>query len=152
MLNMVIHPNEILRTKSQDVTNALDSKIQNLIPEMMETMKAKDGVGLAAPQIGENIRLFVINYKEKELVFINPVITKKSLVKEWGEEGCLSIPNKFGEVKRHKRVTVEYLNEGGQKQTMKAHGLLARIIQHELDHLDGILFIDKCRNLTDVFY
>jgi peptide deformylase len=152
MLKMIIHPDPILRQKSHNVTDPSDSKIKKLIPQMMATMKEENGVGLAAPQVGENIRMFVVNHKEKEMVFINPVIVKKSLIKEWGEEGCLSIPGKFGEVKRSKRVAVEYLNEGGVKQSLKAHGLLSRIIQHEIDHLDGILFIDKCKNLSDISY
>ncbi|NCN07380.1 peptide deformylase [Candidatus Falkowbacteria bacterium] len=152
MLKLIIHPNPILRTKSQKVTDVLDSKIQKLIPEMLETMKDSNGVGLAAPQIGQNIRLLVIGHKDKDLVIINPKIIKKSLLKDWDEEGCLSIPHKYGQVKRHKSVTIKYLNEGGQEQTIKANGLLARIIQHEIDHLDGILFIDKVKDLADIEY
>ncbi|MDO8669583.1 MAG: peptide deformylase [Candidatus Buchananbacteria bacterium] len=152
MLKIITHPNPILRKRSQNVADVLSDKIQKLIPEMMETMKAKEGVGLAAPQIGQNIRLFVVGYKDKNLVIINPKIIKKSLLKEWDEEGCLSIPNKYGQVKRHKSLTVKYLNEGGQEQTLKASGLLARVIQHETDHLDGILFIDKAKNLADILY
>lgn len=152
MLEIIINPNPILRKKSQNVADVLNDKIQKLIPEMVETMKAKNGVGLAAPQIGQNIRLVVVGYKDKDLVIINPKIIKKSLLKEWDEEGCLSIPHKYGQVKRHKNITVKYLNENAQEQTLKASGLLARIIQHEIDHLDGILFIDKARNLTDILY
>lgn len=152
MLKLIIHPNQILRKRSQEVTNVLDPKIQQLIPEMLETMRAENGVGLAAPQIGQNIRLTVIGYKDKDLVIFNPELIKKSLLKDWDEEGCLSIPHKFGQVKRHKNVTMKYIDENGKKQTLKASGLLARIIQHEIDHLDGILFIDKVKNLTDIEY
>ena len=152
MLEIITHPNPILRKKSQPVANVLADKIQKLIPQMMAVMLAKDGVGLAAPQIGENLRIIVIAYKEKNLVIINPKIIKKSLLKDWDEEGCLSVPGKYGQVRRHKIVTLKYLNEGGQEQKLKASGLLARIIQHEIDHLDGILFIDKAKELTDIFY
>lgn len=152
MLKIIINPNPILRKKSQNVTDVLSDKIQKLIPEMIETMKAKDGVGLAAPQVGENIRLLVVGYKDKDLAIINPKILKKSILKEWDEEGCLSIPNKYGQVRRHKNITLKYLNEKGEEETLKANGLLARIIQHEIDHLDGILFIDKARNVTDILY
>lgn len=152
MLKIIINPNPILRKKSQNVTDVLSDKIQKLIPEMIETMKAKDGVGLAAPQVGENIRLLVVGYKDKDLAIINPKILKKSILKEWDEEGCLSIPNKYGQVRRHKSITLKYLNEKGEEETLKANGLLARIIQHEIDHLDGILFIDKARNVTDILY
>ena len=152
MLKVITNPNEILRKKSQKVADISNKKIQDLIPEMIETMLIEDGVGLAAPQIGENIRMVVINHKDNTLVMINPKIIKKSFIKEWGEEGCLSVPNKYGEVKRHKRVVVKYQNEGSENKELKAHGLLARIVQHELDHLDGILFIDKARKLTDISY
>ena len=145
MLDIILHPNQILRNKSQKVANVLTDKIQKLIPEMMATMDAKHGVGLAAPQIGQNIRLFVISYKDHNLAIINPEITKKSILKEWDEESCLSIPNRYGQVKRHKSVTLKYLNQNGQTEILKASGLLARIIQHEIDHLDGILFIDLAK-------
>lgn len=152
MLKIITYPNPILREKSQNVADVLNEEIQALIPEMIETMKAKDGVGLAAPQIGKNIRLVVIEHKDKTLTIINPQIIKKSLLKEWDEEGCLSLPHKYGQIKRHKNITIKYLDENGKKQILKANGLLARIIQHEIDHLDGILLIDKARNLTDIRY
>lgn len=152
MLEIITLPNPILRKKSRQVANVLVDEIQKLIPQMIETMKVKNGVGLAAPQIGQNIRLLVVGHKDKDLVVINPKILKKSLLKEWDEEGCLSIPHKYGQVKRHKSVTIKYLNESGQEQTLKAKGLLARIIQHEINHLDGILFIDKAKDLTDIQY
>ena len=152
MLKVITHPNETVRKKSQEVADISSTEIQKLIPEMMETMMAKDGVGLAAPQIGKNIRIVVIAHKEKNLILINPKITKRSFIKEWGEEGCLSVPNKYGEVKRHRAITLKYKNEGGEEQKLKASGLLARIIQHEIDHLNGILFIDRAKKLTDIFY
>ena len=152
MLKIITYPNKILRDKSQKVTDFASSKISKLIPEMMEAMHVKDGVGLAAPQIGQNIRLVVICFEEKEYIMINPKITKKSVLKDWGEEGCLSLPGKYGEVRRHKRVTVKFQNEGGKWETIKTGGLFARIIQHEVDHLDGVLFIDRAKKISDIAY
>ena len=152
MLKIILHPNPILRKKSLNVANISDKKIQELVLEMMETMIMSNGVGLAAPQIGQNIRLLVAKYKDKNLVVINPIITHKSILKEWDEEGCLSIPNKYGQVRRPKNITVEFFDVQGQKQILKAKGLLARIIQHEIDHLDGILFIDTAKDITDIIY
>jgi peptide deformylase len=149
MLKIVINPDPILRQKAQLIpaSDIKTQKIQDLIPEMIETMLKSDGVGLAAPQIGESIRLITVNHRKKNIVLVNPEITKKSLLKEWGEEGCLSVPTIYGQVKRYKKITVEYLDAQGQKQTLLAFGMLARIIQHEIDHLDGILFIDKAKSL-----
>jgi peptide deformylase len=113
-------------------------------------MVKQDGVGLAAPQIGKSIQLIVIYFKESTLVIINPKIIKKSFSKVWGEEGCLSVPDKFGEVKRHKKITIIYTNENGQKQQLAAKDMLARVIQHEIDHLNGILFIDKARKIQTI--
>ena len=147
MLKILTNPDPILRQKAKPVTNFSDKKLQKLIPEMIETMQKSDGVGLAAPQVGESIRLAVVTYRKKTIVLINPEITKKSLMREWGEEGCLSVPTIYGDVKRHKKITVKYLDAQGKKQTIQAFGMLARIIQHEVDHLDGILFIDKAKKL-----
>ncbi len=149
ILNIVIHPNPILRQKSKpiDINSLKEKEWQELCKNMALTMVKKDGVGLAAPQIGRNIRLIVINTADGPLCLINPVLKKKSFRREWGEEGCLSIPNTFGKVKRYKKVVCDYFDQQGRKKTIVAHGLLARIIQHEIDHLDGILFIDKARNI-----
>ncbi|MCX6796596.1 MAG: peptide deformylase, partial [Candidatus Falkowbacteria bacterium] len=111
------------------------------------TMVKRDGVGLAAPQVGKNIRLFAMQTKDGPLIFINPKITKKSLTKEWSEEGCLSVPNTFGKVKRHKKITCLYQNDQGERKKIIANGLMAAVLQHENDHLDGILFIDKAREI-----
>jgi peptide deformylase len=114
---------------------------------MKKTMLEKDGVGLAAPQIGKNIRLIVINTQDGPIAVFNPRFLSKSFFKEWGEEGCLSVPDVFGEVKRHKKIVCEYTDETGIKATVSAQGLLARVLQHEIDHLDGILFIDKAKDI-----
>ena len=149
ILPIIINPNPILRKKSVDLDlaklpkNELDALCKNMIATMLKS----DGVGLAAPQIGKNIRLAVVNTADGPITLINPKITDKSILKEWGEEGCLSVPDFFGQVKRHKKITCRFTNPDGKKISIKAEGLFARVIQHELDHLDGILFIDKMRKL-----
>ena len=145
ILEIITHPNKILRNKSKEVKiEFLDTKkFKTLLANMTETMFKKDGIGLAAPQIGENIRMLIINTKDGPKILINPTITKKSIFKEIGEEGCLSLPGYYGKVKRHKKITCAYTNEDGSKKKIEASGLMARVIQHEIDHLDGILFIDR---------
>lgn len=149
ILNIITHPNPLLRKKSPEVTKEkiCSPEIKELCLNMVKTMLKKEGLGLAAPQIGENIRLAVINTKDGIIMLINPKITRKSLGKEWGEEGCLSLPNIFGQVKRHKEITCEYFDINAKEKKLKAKGLLARVIQHEVDHLDGILFIDKAKDV-----
>jgi len=148
MLDMILHPNPILRQKAVAISDALAPEIQSLIPQMIEAMKGHRGIGLAAPQIGQSIRLIIVNHQDGPIAMINPVITKKSLLKKWDEEGCFSIPGVYGEVKRHQKVSVSYTDRNGTVQTLDAEGLLARIVQHEIDHIDGILFIDKARNIV----
>lgn len=149
ILKIVTNPNPILRKISEEIglEEAGSKKMNELCLNMAETMVKKDGIGLAAPQIGKNIRAIVINTKEGPVFMINPKIKNKSLKKEWGEEGCLSVPGVFGQVKRHKSLICVFYNIKGEKNQMKAKGLLARVIQHEIDHLDGILFIDKAKDL-----
>lgn len=154
LLDIIIHPNPILRKKSQEInlTDIASKKIKELLLNMEITMKEKDGAGLAAPQIGLNIRLIVINQDSKTLFMFNPKITKKSWAKETEEEGCLSVLGKKGEilyapVSRHKKINCLYFDSKGKKKTLTAEKMLARVIQHEIDHLDGILFIDHLKNL-----
>ena len=144
ILNIIINPNPILRKKSIEINkNKINSKeMKEFCANMSETMIKKDGVGLAAPQVGKNIRFIVVNIENKITCMINPIITKKSWAKEFGEEGCLSVPDTFGKVKRHKKIKCLYYDNNGKKQIISAEKLTARIIQHEIDHLDGILFID----------
>jgi peptide deformylase len=144
--------NETLRKKSLPVNEekVLTEDFKDLCNDLEETMIKKEGVGLAAPQIGRNIRMVVVNTKNGPVVMINPKIIKKSLLKEWGEEGCLSVPLTFGDVKRHKKVACVFCNRQGKKDKISGSGLLARVIQHELDHLDGILFIDKAKNVKRI--
>ncbi len=141
-----------LREKSKELdVNVLRTKDFRVFAQSMGiTMVEKDGVGLAAPQVGKNIRLIVINTKDGVVAMHNPKIVKRSLAKEYGEEGCLSVPGIFGEVKRNQTIKCKYLDADGQIIHLDAQGLLARVIQHEIDHLDGILFIDKAKNIKKV--
>lgn len=126
----------------------VDKKIRQLLDDMAETMYAKDGVGLAAPQVGESLRVVVMDCQDDHglLELVNPVITHRE-GSAIDTEGCLSVPDIYGEVERAERVRVEFLNRRGKKQRLTATGLLARCIQHELDHLDGQLFIDIAKIL-----
>jgi peptide deformylase len=151
-LKIITNPNPILRKKSKEIgKNKISSKeMKELYLDMGKLMLLKDGVGLAAPQIGKNIRLCVVNTKDGVQCLINPKIIKKSWAKESGEEGCLSIPDVFGKVRRHKKITCEYIDKNKKIIKLDADGLLARVIQHEVDHLDGILFIDKAKDVKNV--
>lgn len=136
---------EILSKKSREVDNIQDSKIQELIDDMLETMYKANGVGLAAVQVGILKQIIVIDVEEdcsNPIVLINPKIIKEKGTQEV-EEGCLSFPNKFAKVVRPAEVIVEALDRNGKKIKIKAKELLAQAISHELDHLNGIVFIDK---------
>lgn len=145
ILKIITQPNPILRKKSREVSleKINDRNFVNLVSSLEKTMLKTDGAGLAAPQVGKNIRLAVINSKDGPICLINPKIRKKSWAREFGQEGCLSIPGIFGKVKRHKTIALIYYNQAGKKIKRNAGGLMARVMQHEIDHLDGILFIDK---------
>ena len=140
---MRLEKDEILRKKSREV-DIIDDKIQTLIDDMIETMYKYNGVGLSAVQVGVLKRVVVIDIEDGEgaRVFINPKITSTKGEHEV-EEGCLSFPNQFAKIIRPAEVTIEALNEEGKKIKLKGTGLLAQAISHELDHLDGILFVDK---------
>lgn len=148
---VLIHPNKKLREKSRLVTDAeLKSKnFQNLINDMLKTMKTEKGVGLAAPQIGKNIRLIIVETKKGVEAFINPKIVSSSKKMVPSQEGCLSIPGILGMVRRHKSIKVHAKNRDGEKVSMKVDELPSIIFQHEIDHLDGILFIDKAYEITE---
>jgi len=136
--------NPILRQKAKEVKE-ISPQIKGLISDMIETLKANQGIGLAAPQIGQLLHVIVAKPEsDKEaLVLINPQIKKTSRKKEIIEEGCLSLPNISAPVERPIKITVQGLDADGQSVKIKAKGLLARIIQHEIDHLSGILIVDK---------
>jgi peptide deformylase len=138
-------------------------KISQVIDKMKKAMHAEDdGVAIAAPQVGESLRIFIVKGsaiamvtegKEKEMadmVFVNPVIVKVSKKTKKMEEGCLSLRYLYGEVPRHEKITIEAFDESGERITAGASGLLAQIFQHEIDHLDGILFTDLAENVRDI--
>jgi len=148
-------PHPTLRRKANKVTE-VDKALQILIDDMIETMRVAPGVGLAAPQVNESIRLIVVEYGEEEeedaeakpspkklYVAINPEIVAASEEMETGIEACLSIPGLVGEVERHEAVVVKALNRRGKPIKIKAEGWLARIFQHEIDHLDGVVYPDR---------
>ena len=142
---ILTEPNPFLRQKSYDVEK-VDNEIRKLIDDMLETMYFAPGIGLAAIQIGVPKRIIVIDIskevEKKPLYFVNPKLIVKSKNYSTYEEGCLSVPGQFAEVDRPDKCHVSYLDYNGQKQELEATGLLATCIQHEMDHLEGILFID----------
>ena len=124
-----------------------DKRLRKFLDDMAETMYASEGIGIAAPQVGESIRVCVVDVDKKNRYdLINPVIIFRegSVV---DNEGCLSCPDLFGDVERAEKIRVEYTSRFGKKKILEAEGLLARCIQHELDHLDGQLFIDIAKNI-----
>lgn len=139
--------NKILRTSSKPV-KYIDRKIKKLIKDMIETMEAADGLGIAAPQVGVNLRIYIarLNFNtshEMIVPMINAEFLAISREKDEHEEGCLSIPKRFGTLRRSKEVSICYMNERRVKHTLHLTDLNARIMQHEMDHLDGILIVDK---------
>ena len=159
---ILTEPNEILREKSLKV-DQVDKELQNLMDDMLETMYAAPGIGLAAIQVGVPKRVIVIDFKWKDksedssiknhdekknpMFFINPEIVEKSSINSKYEEGCLSVPGQFAEIERPDKCHVKYLNYDGNPKEIFAEGMLATCIQHEMDHLDGILFIDYLSKL-----
>ena len=148
---ILTEPNQLLRQVSKPVKK-VGKEEQLLMNDMLDTMYAANGIGLAAIQIGIPKRIIVMdlskNGKKKEpRYFVNPIIKKKDNVNATYEEGCLSVPNQFAEIDRPSKCDVEYLDYNGKKQLLKAEGLLATCIQHEMDHLEGILFIDYLSKL-----
>ena len=148
--DILIYPEKRLRKKSQTVEK-INKKIQKLLDDLADTMYNAPGVGLAAPQIGENVRVLVVDISTKEeenslLELINPAITDSSGTQK-SEEGCLSVPGFYGNITRRKKITVEAVNRDGEKFKIEVEDILARVLQHEIDHLDGILFFDKMAKL-----
>lgn len=181
ILPIVKEPHAVLRKQAHDipVSEIRSKKIQNLIAAMKETLKiTPDGVGLAAPQVGENLRLFIVSEEAEEIdrtqtarrnhqdtssdnkekpyqvrewryyVFINPQAISRSRKKLDGPEGCLSVPGVFGTIKRHEKIKVQAHDEHGKKFICGKSRFFARVLQHELDHLDGVLFIDHATHLV----
>ncbi|MFM7364420.1 MAG: peptide deformylase [Cuspidothrix sp.] len=140
----------VLRQPAKRVTK-IDDELRQLVREMLQTMYSSDGIGLAAPQVGINKQLIVIDCKPDEpdhppLILINPVIKQVSTKLCVAQEGCLSIPKVFLDVKRPEVVTIAYKDEYGRPQTLKADDLLGRCILHEMDHLSGVVFVDRVEN------
>jgi len=170
MKNIIQKDNKILRVRAKQVTDATSKEIKKIINFMADAMfREPDGVGIAASQIGDPMQIFLVakdiltpekfndpdfvKKRSKEyLVFINPVLTKRSAKKIKDIEGCLSVRGTYGEVTRAEKIIIEYLDESGKKKTRGASGLLSRVIQHEIDHLGGILFIDKAKNIKNLSY
>lgn len=145
-LSLVLYPTPSLQKPSAKVVDF--KAVKKLVPDMIETMEKEKGIGLAAVQVGHNIRLAIINKDadkslKEHLVIINPKIFSAPDEMDVEEEGCLSIPGKTYPVARHRKIKIRYTDADGQEQRLKATGMFARVIQHEIDHLDGILIIDK---------
>ena len=161
MVTIVQKGEPVLRTRAKEV-NLLEissNKIRDLLRSMQETLqRCEEGVALAAPQIGEPLRIFVVDARtwkgaapeHEPLIYINPQLVKQSKTKKEMDEGCLSVTGMYGKTQRATRATVEAYNENGKKFTRGASGLLAQIFQHEIDHLNGILFVDHAKDLVKV--
>ena len=148
---IITEPNKLFRQISKSV-DQVGKDEQRLMDDMLDTMYDANGIGLAAIQIGVPKRIIVMDIskekgKKNPRYFVNPVIKNKDLLKATYEEGCLSVPNQFAEIDRPSKCEVEYLDYNGNKQLLKADGLFATCIQHEMDHLEGVLFIDYLSNL-----
>lgn len=155
---IVTLPEPVLRRRARKVTD-FGAETQKLIDDMVETMRQAPGVGLAAPQVGVPLRVIVVEYSENDEVedaplklytVINPEFSRISRDTVLGTEGCLSIPGVLGDVERFEALTVKGLNRRGQPMTIKTKGWLARIFQHEVDHLDGVLFVDRAEKVWKV--
>lgn len=156
ILDIVTFPEPSLRLKAKQVTK-FDYELQTLVDLMFETMRDAPGVGLAAPQIGQSLRLVVVEYTDdedenarpKKYVLVNPEIVKRSEEMVTDIEGCLSLPGLAGTVERHEAVTIKAKNRFGKPLKIEAEGWLARIFQHEIDHLDGVLYIDRAEEVFE---
>lgn len=151
-MKVLHHPNKELRVVAKDIpiTDITSPAIKDLVREMKADMVRENGVGLAATQVGKKVRVFVAETKDGIKAFFNPVITKLSKKKVDSEEGCLSVPGVFGIVERSRQIKAEAYNEYGERVEIKTGGLLAIIFQHEIDHLDGILFIDRAHHIEEM--
>lgn len=164
MKKIVQTPDKVLLNKSIEVSveDIKTPKIQKILKDMKEAMDSQeDGVAIAAPQIGHNVRIFIVSKKafemtekfkgiKKHAVFINPEIIKISKTKKEMEEGCLSVRYLYGKVLRSEKATVKALDENGKEFIMGGSGLLAQIFQHETDHLEGVLFTEKAKDLKEI--
>lgn len=153
MLPIRILGDDILRQKAAEVAE-IDEEIKDFAQDLTHTMYIRDGVGLAAPQVGRSIRMFVIDPGRRDddkaqnpIVMINPIIEDPS-GESVSDEGCISVPEVFAEVKRHDKIKISYTDLDGKRHTEEVSGFVATVIQHEYDHLDGVLFIDRINALA----
>jgi peptide deformylase len=151
LLPILIAPDQILKTRARQVRSADADLVRDLVPRMFAAMYRAPGIGLAAPQVGQSLRLIVIdlmpNDARQPYSLINPEVVAASEERATREEGCLSLPGQYAEITRPARVRVRYLDEAGARRELQADGLLAACLQHEIDHLDGILFVDYLSSL-----
>ncbi|MFH1790067.1 MAG: peptide deformylase [bacterium] len=157
-LEIIKYEDPILRQKCPEfeIKKISNPQIKKIIKDMIDSMYINEGAGIAAPQIGLLTRICVVskNHTEKQeddLVLINPVWKRKGFRTEIADEGCLSVPKKYGAVKRYKKITVSSLDRNGKQIKFVATNFFARVIQHEIDHLNGILFIDKAKNIREIY-
>ena len=141
-MDILTHPDSRLRKKTRPVEE-IDDSVTSLVDNMVETMFKAEGMGLAAPQIGKSMAVFVMNFKDDFHIFLNPNILELSEEEEKEDEGCLSVPGVSAELSRPKKVVVEATDLDGNPFKLEREGLAARVIQHEIDHLNGTLYFDK---------
>ena len=154
VLPIYVAPHPVLKKVAEPVAGGVTDEIRTLIDDMFDTMYAAPGIGLAAPQVGVSQRILVLDVEQpdeggkgKPMCFVNPEITWSSEEINVYQEGCLSVPGQFADVERPEKVRVKYLDYDGKEQEMEMDGLLATCIQHEMDHLNGILFVDHLSTL-----
>ncbi len=151
ILPILTYPNKFLRNPTEPVVFPLPKDIIRLTKDMMDTVRNADGIGLAAPQVGKSVKVIIINLEKSgvpTMVLFNPKIVAKSFKKTEIEEGCLSIPQVFGMVKRPKKVTIQAQNADGKVVKFTDDGWVARVAQHEIDHINGTLIIDHIKKYT----
>ncbi len=163
MLHIITVPNTILETPARELTESeiISTDIQQLITQMIPTMYASEGIGLAAPQVNHSVQVCIIGKEavrtdrksgvpHEDLVLINPIWHKTTKKTNTDQEGCLSIPGLYGTVKRYSDIHVEALDRNGKKLSFDARNFFARVIQHEVDHLNGVLFTTKATNIKEI--
>lgn len=151
ILPIKTYPDPVLRQPTRPVIFPLSKEIKKLAQDMIDTVRKADGIGLAAPQVGKLVKLVIVNLEKSDMPLValyNPKVVKKSFSKTEIEEGCLSVPNVFGMVKRPKKVTVEAQTAEGKTVQFTDDGWVARIVQHEIDHINGLLIIDLIKKYT----
>lgn len=150
IFTVLTEPTKSLRERSQALSldEILTSEFQAYLDKLTETMLAEDGVGIASPQVGRNIRAIIVNIHGQPECWMNPEIIKYSEATVESEEGCLSVPGKYGLVKRFKKISLRAINRHGRTENLELKNFPAFVFQHEIDHLDGILFIDKATELV----